>query len=245
MEAFFYFYGKSIASRPYSFISFSILLTCLSALGLLNFHQESAGVRLWMPDESEFKQNSEWLWANYPPSLRYASMLFLADNVLEAQNIRAIYRVRKEIANIRTSFNETWSDVCQKAPIMRKPDISTLMNLFNNNGKKRRKKREESDFEFEDDVSFDEFGSWDDEFEEPDFDLDSLEGNYQDIGEYYNIQSYPQPYCQVVDSLDLACMEMSILELWANDGEYDESTEQTIAQLTTEEVLDKINSFNK
>ena len=127
---------------------------------------------------------------------------------------------------------------------MRKPDISTLMNLFNNNGK-RRKKREESDFEFEDDVSFDEFGSWDDEFEEPDFDLDSLEGNYQDIGEYYNIQSYPQPYCQVVDSLDLACMEMSILELWANDGDYDESTEQTIAQLTTEEVLDKINSFNK
>ena len=46
-------------------------------------------------------------------------------------------------------------------------------------------------------------------------------------------------------SLDLACMEMSILELWANDGAYDESTEQTIAQLTTEEVLDKINSFNK
>ena len=60
MEAFFYFYGKSIASRPYSFISISILLTALSALGLLNFHQESAGVRLWMPDESEFKQNSEW-----------------------------------------------------------------------------------------------------------------------------------------------------------------------------------------
>ena len=240
MEAFFYFYGKSIASRPYSFISLCILLTALSALGLFNFHQESAGVRLWMPDESEFKQNSEWLWANYPPSLRYASMLFLADNVLEAPVIQTMYRVRKKIAAIRTSFNETWSDVCQKAPIMRRPDISTLMGL------KRKKRESSSDFEFEDDFNFDEFdSSWDDEFEEPDFDLDSLEGNYQDIGEYYNIHSYPQPFCQVVASLDLACLEMSILELWANDGAYDERTDQTIAQLTTPQVLDKINSFNK
>ena len=241
LEAFFYNYGKCIASRPKSFISLCILLTALSALGLLNFHQESAGVRLWMPDDSEFKQNSEWLWAHYPPSLRYGSMLFIADNILEADVIRAMYKVRKNIANIKTSFNETWSDVCQKAPIMRKPDISTLMNLFNS----RRKKRQT---EFDDDEDFDfdsEFGSWDDEFEEPNFDLESLEGNYQDIGEYYNIQSYPQPYCGVVESLDLACMEMSILELWANDGSYDETTEQTIADLTTDDVLDKINSFNK
>ena len=133
--------------------------------------------------------------------------------------------------------------MCQKSPIMRKPDISTLMNLFNS--KKRRRKRDTTNDAFDDFDDFDDFGSWDDDFEETNFDLDSLEGNYEDIGEYYNIQSYPNPYCSVVESLDLACMEMSILELWANDGAYDRDTDATIASLTTEDVLQKINSFNK
>merc|ERR1712012_809355 len=34
---------------------------------------------------------------------------------------------------------------------------------------------------------------------------------------------------------------MSILELWANDGKFDEASDQEIAALTLEKVLDKIN----
>ena len=45
--------------------------------------------------------------------------------------------------------------------------------------------------------------------------------------------------------MDFACLEMSILELWANDGKYDTSTDEVIASLTNQDVLDKLNSFNK
>ena len=41
-----------------------------------------------------------------------------------------------------------------------------------------------------------------------------------------------------------ACIEMSILELWANDGKYDEKTDEIIENLTYENVIDKINSVN-
>ena len=45
--------------------------------------------------------------------------------------------------------------------------------------------------------------------------------------------------------MDFACLEMSILELWANDGKYDEATDKAMASLTNQDVLDKLNSFNK
>ena len=45
--------------------------------------------------------------------------------------------------------------------------------------------------------------------------------------------------------MDFACLEMSILELWANDGKYDEATDKTMESLTNQDVLDKLNSFNK
>ena len=45
--------------------------------------------------------------------------------------------------------------------------------------------------------------------------------------------------------MDFACLEMSILELWANDGKYDEATDKAMESLTNQDVLDKLNSFNK
>ena len=35
-------------------------------------------------------------------------------------------------------------------------------------------------------------------------------------------------------------MDLSILELWANDGIYDSKSDQDIASLTLEDVLDKV-----
>jgi hypothetical protein len=41
----------------------------------------------------------------------------------------------------------------------------------------------------------------------------------------------------VVNDLEYACMDLSILELWANDGIYDSKSDQDIASLTLEGVL--------
>jgi hypothetical protein len=43
-----------------------------------------------------------------------------------------------------------------------------------------------------------------------------------------SINYYPQPYCDIVNDMPKVCLELSILELWANDGDYEEKTEQEL-----------------
>ena len=79
-------------------IQFSALFLLLSDLGLKN-------VLIYC----ELRQNIEWMWANYPPSIRFSTMLFINENggnVLDADVIRSMYRVRKDISNIKTEFGE-------------------------------------------------------------------------------------------------------------------------------------------
>ncbi len=35
------------------------------------FERETNMVKLWIPEESDFARNNEWLWANHPPDVRY------------------------------------------------------------------------------------------------------------------------------------------------------------------------------
>ena len=53
---------------------------------------------------------------------------------------------------------------------------------------------------------------------------------------------YPEPYCHFVQSAATVCMEQSILELWGEDGGYNEDV---IANLTDEDVVNTVNSRNK
>ena len=48
-----------------------------------------------------------------------------------------------------------------------------------------------------------------------------------------------------METIEYACIETSILELWANDGKYDEQTTNDINNLTYEDILDKINDVKK
>ncbi len=64
------------------------------------------------------------------------------------------------------------------------------------------------------------------------------------MAEYFSAEAYPDPYCTALESLDTACIETSILELWANDGVYDEKTERKMETLTLEESLRMVNEVN-
>jgi len=64
-------------------------------------------------------------------------------------------------------------------------------------------------------------------------------------GDFFSIEFYPQPYCEIAEKMPTICLEMSILELWAQDGKYDNLTDQMIANLTKESILDTINTVNK
>ena len=58
----------------------------------------------------------EWLWDNFPNDLRFHTMIFEADNVLEPEVIRAMYSARKRIAEAVTESGDTWEDMCQAGP---------------------------------------------------------------------------------------------------------------------------------
>ena len=47
----------------------------------------------------------------------------------------------------------------------------------------------------------------------------------------------PGIYCDLVTTIDKACFELSLLEIWLYD-------EETIAKLTQQEILDKVNSLH-
>ena len=100
METFFYWYGYSVAKYNYLFILLCILITGLSTLGLAKIRMENNGIKLWIPEDSSQRINTDWLWDKYPPELRFASMIFVAENVLEPEVIRAMYRIHKEIGPV-------------------------------------------------------------------------------------------------------------------------------------------------
>ena len=82
--------------------------------GCMYLRQENEGIKLWIPDNSTSRMNMEWLWDNFPNDLRFHTMIFEADNVLEPRVIRAMYSARKRIAEAVTeSGGDTWEDMCQ------------------------------------------------------------------------------------------------------------------------------------
>ena len=247
--------------------------------------------------------NTDWLWDNFPNERRFASMIFVADNILVPEVIQAIYRVRKSVETLVTSTGDSWQDMCMKVPIVKAPDVASFLNF----GRKRRKRQDDdigldfgADFDeafqkFSSDFSNDtstrspttastattttraktttttgvvtsstratstsnsssSFSSFDDDednfFSEAESDSGTLQkiadsSSSMSIGEYFSINSYPDPYCKIANEMPTVCLELGLLELWANDGHYDEQTDQEIADLTQESILSKINSFNK
>ena len=57
-------------------------------------------------------------------------------------------------------------------------------------------------------------------------------------------QFYPDPYCEKVSQLTTECFQESLLELWAYKGAFDDTAEETIASLTKQDILTRINAGN-
>ena len=113
-------------------------------------------------------------------------------------------------------------------PVM---DVDEMVNSMG-----RRKKRSVDDWEDD--------SSWEDEdLGDFSFDDDFTEG-FDDVKDFSVTNFYPDPYCQRVQDLKTECFQESILELWANKGVFDETSDADIAGLTKQGIINKINSGN-
>ena len=107
-------------------------------------------------------------------------------------------------------------------------NIDEMVESFGVQGRRRKRWADQ-----EDDM-FDSFDEAMDEFEE-EFDK---KADYS-VGEFY-----PQRYCEKVSKVKTECFDESLLELFANKGAFDEKSDETIASLTKDDIVRKINSGN-
>ena len=101
--------------------------------------------------------NTDWLWDNYPPDQRFASLIFVSEDedgdVLKPEVLQAMYRIRKGVENITSKHGQTWSDICIQVPVVKPPDVATIF------GRKRKKRQTNLDPNSTADVfNFNDFG---------------------------------------------------------------------------------------
>jgi len=247
-EAFFKWEGEAVSRHSVVVLLVSLVVVGLGCAGLPLLHEENNAIRLWIPQSSDFAVNYAWLWSTYPPEFREHSVIIHGDNVLTPEAVQKMYRILKGVYNIKTEIhNKTWEDTCFRRPVLK---ISAEM--FEDSRKKRsaagspssdrrgrssdrrrsrsanRRKREA-------------FGD-DEDYEDPFGDFASFEDDLS-VPVDYSIDQYPEPYCDIVEALPTACFHETILELWASEGEFNERSDSMIAELTSSQIVDKVNKW--
>jgi len=59
-----------VAGNPIKTILLCLISCGLCGIGLLNFSEENNAFKLWIPSNSDFYKNNEWLEKNFPPDNR-------------------------------------------------------------------------------------------------------------------------------------------------------------------------------
>lgn len=112
----FYSLGLQIARQPVRWmISCSIvILLCLA--GLLRFRQEKNPLKLWVPPDSDFVRDTEWLTSTFKEGQKIETMIFAADDILEADALYRLNDITLRIFNAQTNKEPklAWTDVCFK-----------------------------------------------------------------------------------------------------------------------------------
>jgi len=86
-------WGVTVAKSPWTFIIICVVTAGTFALGLLNFTTENRPMKLWIPQDSGFVENSDWLQEHFPNDIRFHSMILEhKDNVLTPQLIQWVIR---------------------------------------------------------------------------------------------------------------------------------------------------------
>ena len=60
-----------MADNPWKTLLICIIITGLCGIGLLEFYEETNSFKLWIPRNSDFVANNEWLEENFPPTSRF------------------------------------------------------------------------------------------------------------------------------------------------------------------------------
>nr|XP_012232571.1 PREDICTED: Niemann-Pick C1 protein-like [Linepithema humile]XP_012232572.1 PREDICTED: Niemann-Pick C1 protein-like [Linepithema humile] len=208
VEHFFYRLGVNIAQSPLKWMlgCFVIILLCI--LGLFRFRQEKNPVKLWVPPDSDFVSETDWLMSHYEEALRIETFILTGDNILEQKALIKLNEITKQIMKLSTQTqnqNISWTNVCMKIPTI--------------SGQMYRMKRESSHIE--------------DNFFDDDFVSKSNKSSFEPA-----VHVNPDLYCSILESLPKACVMLSILDIWNfNSAEIEkDSIDKIITKINTIKV---------
>uniref|UniRef100_A0A1B0CNT4 Putative conserved plasma membrane protein n=1 Tax=Lutzomyia longipalpis TaxID=7200 RepID=A0A1B0CNT4_LUTLO len=214
--------GFLVASYPWRTIILTWVSVLLCSLGFIRFHTERDPMKLWIPRESKFLKDTQWLVKSFEEGFRMELALVTAPDVLEPSVLLKLADISDAVSHIKPFMpNGTqlgWQEMCFKVPYIaeytkeenrQKRDI----NLPDN--------EEGLDFNFNDDF----------------FNLDNQDPPAKTPARKFNpsVDLSPSIYCPLINAIPLGCYQQNLLELWKFDRE-------KIANLTKEDILFAVNT---
>ncbi|CAB3372453.1 Hypothetical predicted protein [Cloeon dipterum] len=117
LEAMFYRRGYDIATRPGRYVTLCLLVTVLCSFGFFRFRQEQQPVNLWLPRNSNFVRDFNWLMENYGEFYRIQSVIITADDVLQPHVLMQLEEIHGRVKGI-SADGAQWSDICFRIPAL-------------------------------------------------------------------------------------------------------------------------------
>ncbi|KAF2904389.1 hypothetical protein ILUMI_01779 [Ignelater luminosus] len=140
-EYFFYNLGHKVALRPWTTIIICWIVVALCAFGFFRFRQEKNPLKLWVPPDSEFVKDSNWLMSKFQNGFRIQAILIEAPDVLTPEVLNEVHKIDQQVKAFITPNGITWNDVCFKIPEV---DMG-LEEIFNYGSKSKNGTVEEFD----------------------------------------------------------------------------------------------------
>merc|ERR1711892_574155 len=233
LELLFFKWGRFVSLHPYPVILSSVVITALCSLGFINFRSEHKANLLWIPADSDYNVNQDWLDEYFKKNERAQIVLVKSENVLTPEAIQKMLEVYRNVESI-TVNGKTFEDICARVPIA---------DIFQT---KRRRKRELNITDYDDNYDF-----WTGEYDEYSDENEVISTKERiDFNKYgkksekkkealETVDDLPDNiYCDLVTTLNEKCVLTNLLEIWR----YDEDLINTVTQ---EEIVRAVNVLER
>lgn len=121
VENVFFTIGVVVARHPWRTIILTWVFVLLSSIGLLRFYLEKNPMKLWVPPDSSFVQDTNWYIDKFGTGFRVQKVLFVSENVLEPDSLMKIYNITEKVKSLQVNYNNTnisISDLCYNVPVV-------------------------------------------------------------------------------------------------------------------------------
>lgn len=110
--------GFNVASNPWKTIIFSLLITFTTFAGLWKFRIDKNPISMWLPQDSDFVVDTNWIVEQYGEGSREEIIIIEANDILYPGILQKLNYINDRIKQISVVISNgeiiTYNDVCFK-----------------------------------------------------------------------------------------------------------------------------------